>query len=139
MNTLIKTKKTFFSSSHIFSPLFCIRPKVFIKLATLISDIFQSTMKQQEATLKAQQEAQEQIRFNQRLQQEILEEKLRQMRSKRRPANNSSQDSSGSSNGPNRLANFEFENDKSEGSIFSKYHFFSDIIFSRNSFATLIL
>ena len=97
-------------------------------------------MKQQEATLKAQQEAQEQIRFNQRLQQEILEEKLRQMRSKRRPANNSSQDSSGSSNGPNRLANFEFENDKSEGSIFSKYHFFfSDIIFSRDSFATLIL
>ena len=56
-------------------------------------------MKQQEATLKAQQDAQEQIRYNQRLQQQILEEKLRQLRSNRDQPHNSSQSSNQSAPG----------------------------------------
>ena len=87
-------------------------------------------MKQQEATLKAQQEAQEQIRYNQRLQQEILEEKLRQLRSnrdRRSTVQSSSSQGSDGSNGPQRLSNFEFgggQSGNSEGMYASKYFIF---------------
>ena len=87
-------------------------------------------MKQQEATLKAQQEAQEQIRYNQRLQQEILEEKLRQLRSnrdRRSTVQSSSSQGSDGSNGPLRLSNLEFGGGQSGYSEGIYIFHFSDI------------